>query len=132
MSKFIVVDVDNDCGHIDGVYLVFEGGTEFEAKDYIQKRRDEQKKSWELRREYVNEYVNNLVIPEGESVDYFLSKKFGYRHYGALCDGKELLDYFKECLLGYGYHGLKNLEDYDPPPAEMIRNTLFVLELKDE
>ena len=131
MNKFIVVEVILDCDHVEGLELKASFKSKEEAENYIQQEKDKNQASWEVRKKYVSDYVDNITYPEDNTVAFYLKNKYNYNHYSCSCSQSELLEGFKNQLLAYSYT-LRRPKDFNPPPVYFFANNLFVLEVKDE
>lgn len=128
MSRcFSVVYVDQSYDDVFGVECIASFDTEQEANDFKSRLAEEYGISCKKRQEYIENFVENIVIPETDYKGWlgFLPQFFGagHRHISP----KE----FKGSLRSYLYQHRPKIEGYDPPEIVGYRfYSLFVVEIK--
>lgn len=102
--------------------------TSQEAEDFVQKTKNELNALWKNRIEYIEKYVDDIVIPatDGQGWKEYLKKfhPFGELYVVPSNFKKELKSYLIR------YHNAV-LENYDPPKALVNMDQLYIVEIKN-
>lgn len=115
---YAIIQVNMDYDYCEGVQFVKSFATEEEANVFIQAQKDRYVETWKAKMEYVDEYINNIKIPEttpGNMEQFHGWKKFVEIYFPGWTTVSP--NNFKTSLRSFlkDRHRIENLPDYTPP-----------------
>lgn len=130
MNNFIVVEANQSYEHIEEIVYVENFDTKEQAQIYIENINIEQAASFQIRKKYIEDWVDAIEIPETDYhgwIDFY--SQYIFRN--TYVFPKDFKNELKNCLInGYGYVKGNKFENYNPPKKCRFSN-LFIVSIKD-
>jgi hypothetical protein len=125
--KYAVIRVDQDYDYVEGAECLAAFDTEYEASALITKIKAEQTAATRRRLDYVEQFVDKIVLPEPPEYNGWLEfLKIYFGEAGRYVYPKDFHMSLKRYLMEYS----PTIEGYDPPKREPVWHNLFVVEIK--